>query len=59
MAGGSVISSRPTIIKWWTNHQMAEIIEPPAIKHLNKENLNQLKSNALKLIHPCHNQAVE
>ena len=36
-----------------------EIIEPPAIRHLNEENLNQLKSNALKLIHPCYNQAVE
>ena len=36
-----------------------EITESPAIKHLNEENLNQLKSNALKLMHPCHNQAVE
>ena len=36
-----------------------EITEPPAIKYLNEENLNQLKSNALKLMHPCHNQAVE
>ena len=36
-----------------------EVTEPPAIKHLNEENLNQLKSNALKLMHPCHNQAVE
>ena len=36
-----------------------EITEPPAIKHLIEENLNQLKSNALKLVHPCHNQAVE
>ena len=35
------------------------ITEPPAIIHLNEENLNQLKSNALKLMHPCHNQAVE
>ena len=38
---------------------MDEITEPPAIRHLNEENLNQLKSNALKLMHPCHNQAVE
>ena len=36
-----------------------EITEPPDIRHLNEENLNQLKSNALKLMHPCHNQAVE
>ena len=36
-----------------------EVTAPPAIKHLNKENLNQLKSNALKLMHTCHNQAVE
>ena len=38
---------------------MDEITEPPAIRYLNEENLNQLKSNALKLMHPCHNQAVE
>ena len=36
-----------------------ETTEPPAIRYLNEENLNQLKSNALKLMHPCHNQAVE
>ena len=36
-----------------------EITEPPAIKHLNEENLNQLKSNALKLLLPCYNQAIE
>jgi len=43
-------------------HQMVsldEITELLAIRYLNEENLNQLKINALKLMHPCHNQAVE
>ena len=36
-----------------------KITEPPTIRHLNEENLNQLNSNALKLMHPCNNQPVE
>jgi len=43
-------------------HQMVsldEITELPAIRYFNEEKLNQLKTNALKLMHPCHNQAVE
>ena len=41
------------------NGSLDEITEPSPIKHLIEENLNQLKSNALKLMHSCHNQAVE
>ena len=36
-----------------------KISEPPAIRYLNEENLTKVKTNSLKLMHACHNQAFE
>ena len=59
MSGSTVISSIWLLVHHLVMVSLDEITEPPAIRHLNEGNLNQLKSNALKLMHPCHNQAVE
>ena len=41
------------------NISLAEVKEPPATKHICNEELDKIRPTALKLRHPCHNQAVE
>ena len=36
-----------------------DITEPPAIRYLSEKNLTKVKTKPLKLMHPCHNPAVE
>ena len=36
-----------------------KITKPAAISYLNEKNLTNVKTSPLKLMHACHNQAVE
>ena len=38
--------------------EIENITEPPAVKNISDENLEELYDMPLKLKHPCHNQKV-